>query len=90
MAQTQLIQHMNMVMTNHWLKNNFHMIFLFEPNPVFNSFFVFVQQLQVMPHGFLLAINNQNNNLIPIMTITSVQICFNILIISDGHILILL
>jgi hypothetical protein len=42
-----------------------------------------------MPHGFLIAINNQNNNLIPIMSIITVQICYNILIISDGHILIL-
>jgi hypothetical protein len=59
-------------------------------NSVFNSIFIFVQQLQVMPHEVLLAINDQNNNLIPMMTNTLVQICFNILIIFDGHILILL
>jgi len=46
---------------------------------------VFVQQLQVMPHGFLVVINN---NLIPITTIISVQTHFNIVIISDDQILI--
>ena len=42
-----------------------------------------------MPHVFLVAINSQNNNLIPITTIIPGQIYFNILIISDDHILIL-
>jgi hypothetical protein len=42
-----------------------------KPNPIINAFFDFVQQLQVIPHEFLVAINIQNNNLIPITTITT-------------------